>query len=237
MPCLTFSPPSSWPHPHLLLCCWVTWRSGEGECIVYMCMQSTETEAAGLPLIWTPSGGIKFTCTALWEEPSFVTTLPFVACSTNVGEGLVKLITCNDVPGRWVDVWRVEHSLCTAVRRLSESKRRHQGCLMSSAQSFYGPCLDSVAYSLAVLLGMCYSSTCPGTSLHVISFARPSPMLVPQATKAGVRRPGYEARESLGKTLHIILECYTHTEMDTLIWTHPWRHMYTCCTSSTLRAQ
>jgi len=33
-------------------------------------------------------------------------TPAFVACSTNVGEGLVKLIMCSDVPGRWVDVWR-----------------------------------------------------------------------------------------------------------------------------------
>jgi len=24
----------------------------------------------------------------------------------NAGEGLVKQITCNDMPGRWVDVWR-----------------------------------------------------------------------------------------------------------------------------------
>ena len=30
----------------------------------------------------------------------------FVACSTNTEEGLVKLITCNDIPGHWVDVWR-----------------------------------------------------------------------------------------------------------------------------------
>jgi len=33
-------------------------------------------------------------------------TPAFVACSTNVGEVLVKLITCKDVPGHWVDVWR-----------------------------------------------------------------------------------------------------------------------------------
>jgi len=57
---------------------------------------------------------------------------------------------------------------------------------------------------------MCYSSTCPGMSLHVISFARPPPTLVPQATNAGVRRPGYEARESLGKTAHHIGVLYRH---------------------------
>jgi len=31
----------------------------------------------------------------------------FVACSTNTGEeGLVKLITCNDIPGR-VEEWHI----------------------------------------------------------------------------------------------------------------------------------
>ena len=30
----------------------------------------------------------------------------FVACSTNAREGLVKLITCSDVPGCWMDIWR-----------------------------------------------------------------------------------------------------------------------------------
>jgi len=40
----------------------------------------------------------------------------------------------------------------------------------------------------------------PGTSLHMISFARPSPVLVLQVTNAGVRRPGYEA--STGR-LHV----------------------------------
>jgi len=32
----------------------------------------------------------------------------------------------------------------------------------------------------------------PVTSLHVISFTRPSPALVLQMTNIGVRRPGYE---------------------------------------------
>jgi len=71
----------------------------------------------------------------------------------------------------------------------------HLQLLFSSAQSFYGPCLWSVAHSLVVFPGMCHSSTRPGTSLHVISFTRPSPMLVLQATNAEVRRPGYEASE------------------------------------------
>jgi len=54
----------------------------------------TNTETYGLlskskPHIWLAS------------YPGLLTPA-FVACSTNVGEGLVKLITCNDVP----DVWR-----------------------------------------------------------------------------------------------------------------------------------
>ena len=35
-------------------------------------------------------------------------TSTFVACSTNTGKGLVRVVICSDVhvPGRWVDVWR-----------------------------------------------------------------------------------------------------------------------------------
>jgi len=33
-------------------------------------------------------------------------TLAFVAYTTDVGEGLVKLIIYRDIPGRWVNVWR-----------------------------------------------------------------------------------------------------------------------------------
>jgi len=39
-------------------------------------------------------------------NPGFL-TLAFVACSTNIGEGLAKLITYSGIPGRWVDVWRI----------------------------------------------------------------------------------------------------------------------------------
>jgi len=43
--------------------------------------------------------------------------------------------------------------------------------------------------------GMYHSSTHPPKvmSLHVISFTRPSPALVLQATNTGARRPGYKA--------------------------------------------
>jgi len=30
-----------------------------------------------------------------------------VACSTNVGRGLVKLIACSDIPGCWVEEWHI----------------------------------------------------------------------------------------------------------------------------------
>ena len=43
------------------------------------------------------------------------------------------------------------------------------------------------------------STQCVGMSLHVISFTRPSPTLILQVTNAGVRRPGYEATDSIDK--------------------------------------
>jgi len=86
----------------------------------------------------------------LASYPSLLTPA-FAACSTNAGEGLVKLSHM-----QW-RTWGVAHSFCTAVKQLSESKKRHQDCLMSSAQSFYGPCLWSVAHSLTC----CFSGNVP----------------------------------------------------------------------------
>ena len=95
----------------------------------------------------------------------------------------------------------VAYSFYTSVKWLSEPKNYCQDCLMSSAQSFYGPCLKLVVHSLTCsfsgnmpLLHM--STQHPGTSLSLyeISFSRPSPALILQVTNAGVRRPGYEAR-------------------------------------------
>jgi len=40
-----------------------------------------------------------YTDKTLASYPGLLTPA-FVACSTNAGEGLVKLITCSDVPGR-----------------------------------------------------------------------------------------------------------------------------------------
>ena len=102
--------------------------------------------------------------------------LAFVACSTNAGEGLVKL---SHVQWRTWMCGGVAHSFCTAVKQLSEPKKCQQDCLMSSAQPFYSPCLRLGL--LVVLLGMCHSSTCPGTSLHVTQFYQAFPQCMWQA--------------------------------------------------------
>ena len=73
---------------------------------------------------------------------------------------------------------------------------------MSSPQSFHGSRLQSVMHSLTCCLSgnvpLLHTSTQrPGTSLHVISFTKPSPVLVLQATNTGVRRSGYKARHPL----------------------------------------
>ena len=100
-------------------------------------------------------------------------TPAFVTCSTNAGEGLVKL---SHVVGRTWTCGGVAHSFCTTVKRLSESKKRCQDCLMSSAQSFYGPCLRSLAHSLTCCFsGRCHSSTRPGTSYHGTQFYQAFP--------------------------------------------------------------
>jgi len=92
----------------------------------------------------------------------------------------------------------VAYSFCTAVKRLSETKKYCQDCLMSSPQSFHGSRLQSVMHSLTCLsenVPLLHTSTQrPGTSLHVISFTKPSSVLVLQATNTGVRRSGYKAR-------------------------------------------
>jgi len=70
----------------------------------------------------------------LASYPSLLTPA-FVACSINTEEGLVKLIICNDVPGRWVDMWGSGTFLLYSCKVAFESKKRHQDCLMLSAQA------------------------------------------------------------------------------------------------------
>jgi len=76
----------------------------------------------------------------------------------------------------------VAHSFCTAVKRLSESKKRRHDCLMSSAQSFYGPSLQSVAHSLSCcfpgnLYRMCHSSHVQVRHTHVTQFYQVFPRI------------------------------------------------------------
>ena len=62
--------------------------------------------------------------------------------------------------------------------------------------------------------GMCHSSTCPGTSLHMISLTRPSPALVLKATNTGVRRSGYEATPRVEQLqLYVLYVKYTITPL------------------------
>ena len=121
-------------------------------------------------------------------------TPAFVAYSTNSGEGLAKLIMCNDVPGH-VEKWHIPRKntskwVCyrSQPRTIEWLSAQHQTVLVT----FLG--FRKPLYSRTE--GMCHSSTCPGTSLDVISFTRPSPTLVLQVTNAGVRRPGYKVTVS-----------------------------------------
>ena len=99
------------------------------------------------------------------------------------GEGLVKLT--------YLDCGGVARSFCTAVKWLSESKKHRQDCLMSSAQSFYSPCLWLVVH----LLTHCFSRNVP--LLHISRYVIACDSvytafltLVLQTTNTGVRRPG-----------------------------------------------
>jgi len=97
-------------------------------------------------------------------------TPAFVACRTNAGEGLVKL---SHVVWRTWTCGGVARSSCTAVKRLSESKKRQQDCLMLSAQSFYGPCFRSVVHSLTC----CFSRKVP--LLHTSRYVIPRDSVLP----------------------------------------------------------
>jgi len=82
------------------------------------------------------------------------------------------------------------------VKWLSEHKKRHQDCLMSSTQSFYSPRLWLVVHSTHLWFPGMYHVPSPHVQVcHCmwLNFTRPSPALVLQATNGGVRRPGYKA--------------------------------------------
>ena len=91
---------------------------------------------------------------------------------------------CNDVPGR-VEEWHSHGkaaSECTTDRK-TQTAQQH---IIQSWRLF----LDSESHSTACTEVICHTSTCPGTSLHV---TKAFPVLVLQATNAGVRRTGYKA--------------------------------------------
>jgi len=173
----------------------------------------------GMPLWYTPHHYILSLLVSwsilLGSNPGLLTPV-FVACSTNMGEGLVTLITCSDVPGcveewhippknasKWVHYW----SQTRAVEWLSA---QHQTVLVTFL-GFRKPLYSCTEW-------MCHSSTRPWTSLHVISFTRPSPTLVLQATNAGVRRPGYQASITPNCTLSSLVTYALYGILPNLHW-------------------
>jgi len=125
---------------------WVTWRSGRKS------PKKLATLASYLGLL----------------------TPVFFACSTNARDSLVPrphtmssrffvwglgTRLCEGRPGNltesramlYLHMWRSGTFLLYSIKQLSESKKRHQDCLMSSAQSFYSPCSRSVAHSLTCI--------------------------------------------------------------------------------------
>ena len=127
---------------------------------------------------------------------SIVTSYPgllapvFVACSTNAGEGLVKLSHAMT----YLDVWRSGTFLLYSYKSafwIQETSPR-----LSDVE--FSVVLQSV-FAIGSALACDFSGYVPllHTSRYVIawiSFTRPSPVLVLQATNAGVTRPGYKAR-------------------------------------------
>ena len=70
----------------------------------------------------------------------------------------------------------------------------------------------AISSTFMVFLGMCHillhtSTQCPGTSLHVKTFIRPSATSVLQVTNTGVRRPGYEANQNAQQCIRDICLC------------------------------
>ena len=117
----------------------------------------------------------------------------FFACSTNLVKDLVKLIMYNSIRGCCVDVWRSGTFLLFNCKAAFWTQETSPGL----------PDVDcSLTCGVSGNVPLLYTSIQhQGTSLHVISFTGPSPTLVPQATNAGVRRSGYEAKSKAWKNL------------------------------------
>ena len=128
--------------------------------------------------------------THLASYPGLLTPA-FVACSTNAGEGLVKLVKCART---YLDVWRsgtfILYSCKVAFWIQATSPR-----LSDVERSVVLWSVFAIGSTLAYLLLFLECATPPHVQVcHCtwFSFTRPSPVLVLQATNAGVRRPGYE---------------------------------------------
>jgi len=136
-------------------------------------------------------------CTLLYIAlyPGLLTPA-FVSCCTRVGEGLVKLITWNGIPGHWVDVWRSGTFLLYSCKAAFWTQETSPGLSDVECSVVYSLCLQSVVHSLTCsFLGMCHSSTRPPNVqvCHCMWSVLPGlpPALVLQVTNTGVRRPGY----------------------------------------------
>ena len=116
----------------------------------------------------------------------------FVTCSTNTGEGLVKLSRGMT----YLDMWRSGTFLlysCKAAFWIQERSTR----LSDVECSVVLRSVFAIGSALAYLLFFQEGATPPHVQVrHTtwLSFTRPSPVLVLQVTNAGARMPGYEAK-------------------------------------------
>ena len=84
----------------------------------------------------------------------------------------------------YLDMWRSDTFFCTDVKRLSESKKHRQDCVMSSAH------LQSVFAIGSALTYLLFSGN---VSYHVTQIQQAFPRVSIGSDKHWVRRPGYEA--------------------------------------------
>ena len=104
------------------------------------------------------------------EPPSVLASYPgllnpaFVTCSTNTGEGLVKLMTCSDILRHWVDMWRSDifpeycKWVCywTQPQTLQRLRDWHQAGQSGSLGD-----ISWVQKAASQLYRTCHFSTCP----------------------------------------------------------------------------
>ena len=88
-----------------------------------------------------------------------LTLAPFTS-STNLGKGLVKLVTCDDIPGRGMDIWRSgTFPGSTQVSMLPVTTTHHRATEQSIRGSL-GNILSSESCPTG-MEGMCHSSSQP----------------------------------------------------------------------------